>query len=274
MVMDAFSQSPKKSVRRASDELDLSKTSVHRILKDHKMHPYRLRILHELFDEDLAARCTFSREMLLAIESDNDFLNKVLFSDEAVFYLSGEVNRHNCVYWSPDNPSHTTMKPLQSPKVIVWMGAWSGALIGPYMFETTVNGKRYLEMLRDWLLPQLRQIESFNNGEMFFQQDGAPPHWSRAVRNWLDASFPHRWIGRGGPIRWPARSPDLTPLDYWLWGDLKQRVYATKPGTLDELRQRITDEAEKITAETRKKALLDFPRRLRACLENEGGHIE
>ena len=60
-VMGAFCQSPKKSVRRASDELELSKTSVHRILKDHKMHPYRLRILYELFDEDLAARCAFSR---------------------------------------------------------------------------------------------------------------------------------------------------------------------------------------------------------------------
>ena len=267
-MMVAFCQSPKKSVRRASDELELSKTSVHSILKDHKMHPYRLRILHELFDEDLAARCAFSREMFQL--SSDDFLNQVLFSDEAVFHLSGEVNRHNCMYWSPNNPSHTIMKPLQSPKIVR-----SGGLVGPYVFDATVNGESYLEMLRDWLLPQLQQIDSFNNGEMFFQQDGAPPHWSRVMCDWLDATFPYSWIGRGGPISWPARSPDLTPLDYWLWGDMKHRVYATRPGSLDELRQRIVDEANKITAETcYNKALLDFSRRLRTCLENEGGHIE
>ena len=273
-VMGAFCWSPKKSVRRASDELELSKTNVHRILKDNKMHPYRLRILHELFDEDLAARRAFSTEMLQVIQNDDDFLNQVLFSDEAVFHLSGEVNRHNCVYWSSDNPSHTTMKPLQSPKIVVWMGLWSGGLIGPYVFDATVNGESYLEMLRDWLLPQLQHIDSFNDGELFFQQDGAPPHWSRAVRDWLDATFPYSWIGRGGPISWPARSPDLTPMDYWLWGDLKHRVYATQPRSLNELRQRISDEANKISTETRNKALLDFPRRLRACLENDGGHIE
>ena len=76
------------------------------------------------------------------MEGDDDFLNQFLFSDEAVFHLSGEVNRHNCVCWSPNNPSHTTMKPLQSPKIIVWMGVWSGGLVGPYVFDATVNGER------------------------------------------------------------------------------------------------------------------------------------
>ncbi len=273
-VMTAFCQSPKKSVRRASGELNLSKTTVHRILKGEKMHPYRLHILHELFDEDLAARRAFAEEMLQVIENDDTFLHQLLFSDEAVFHLSGQVNRHNCVYWSTDNPSHTAMRPLQSPKIVVWMGVWSEGLIGPYVFEDTVTGDSYLGMLREWLLPQLQQIDQFNAGDMFFQQDGAPPHWSRVVREWLDTVFPSRWIGRSGPISWPARSPDLTPLDYWLWGDLKRRVYATHPHSLDELRQRISDEVALISPETRMKALLDFPRRLDACLKSNGGHIE
>ena len=93
------------------------------------MHPHSLRILHELFDEDLAARCAFFRGMLQVIKNNNDFLDQLLFSDEeAVFYLSCKVNRHNCVYWSIDNLSHTTMKPLP-PKTMVWMGVWSDALI-------------------------------------------------------------------------------------------------------------------------------------------------
>ena len=52
---------------------------------------------------------------------------------------------------------------------------------------------------------------------MYFQHDGAPPHYSRLVREYLRVSFPNRWLGRLGPVAWPPRSPDLTPLDYYIW---------------------------------------------------------
>ncbi|EZA48610.1 hypothetical protein X777_13623, partial [Ooceraea biroi] len=48
------------------------------------------------------------------------------------------------------------------------------------------------------------------------------------ARNILNESFPDRWTGRGGRISWPARSPDLTPLDLFLWGHLKNEVFLTR----------------------------------------------
>ncbi|KAJ4431225.1 hypothetical protein ANN_19822 [Periplaneta americana] len=49
-----------------------------------------------------------------------------------------------------------------------------------------------------------------------------------------------RWIGRrGSAAEFPPRSPDLTPPDFYLWGALKDKVYATKPQTLEELRVQI-----------------------------------
>ena len=45
--------------------------------------------------------------------------------------------------------------------------------------------------------------------------------------NFSNQHFANKWIGRGGPIAWPARSPDLNPLDFHLWGHLKSIVYAT-----------------------------------------------
>ena len=36
-----------------------------------------------------------------------------------------------------------------------------------------------------------------------------------------------RWIGRGGPTVWPPRSPDLTPMDYFLLGHIKALIYVT-----------------------------------------------
>ena len=43
----------------------------------------------------------------------------------------------------------------------------------------------------------------------------------------LDATFPNRWIGRDGPTPWPPRSPDITPLDFFLWGYVKDKVFST-----------------------------------------------
>jgi hypothetical protein len=51
--------------------------------------------------------------------------------------------------------------------------------------------------------------------------DGATTaHFSRQARAFLDATYPDRWIGRNGPIPWPARFTDLNPLDF-LWGHPK-----------------------------------------------------
>jgi len=58
---------------------------------------------------------------------------------------------------------------------------------------------------------------------MFFQHDGALTHWSRRVRYHLDLTFPDRWIGRGGPVSWGPRSPDLSSLDFFYIGILEKR---------------------------------------------------
>jgi len=51
----------------------------------------------------------------------------------------------------------------------------------------------------------------------------------------LNDTFPDRWIGRGSTINWPPRSPDLTPLEFYLWGLMKSEVYRKKEDTRDEL---------------------------------------
>jgi hypothetical protein len=61
--------------------------------------------------------------------------------------------------------------------------------------------------------------------EQWFQHDGAPPHFSRNVQGILNRMYPNRWIGRGGPRHWPGRSPDLNPLDFFLWGYVKIVIY-------------------------------------------------
>ncbi|GFX30661.1 transposable element Tc3 transposase [Trichonephila clavipes] len=81
--------------------------------------------------------------------------------------------------------------------------------------------------------------------ELWFHQDGATCHTARATIDLLKDTFGDRLISRFGPVNWPPRSCDLTPLDYFLWGYVKSLVYADKPQTLyhleDNIRRVIAD---------------------------------
>ncbi|KAK3849715.1 hypothetical protein Pcinc_043543 [Petrolisthes cinctipes] len=49
-------------------------------------------------------------------------------------------------------------------------------------------------------------------------------HFARGTRDFINVMYSDKWIGLvGGPIAWPPKSPDLTPLDFYLWGNLKSR---------------------------------------------------
>ncbi|GFX04256.1 uncharacterized protein TNCV_3974051 [Trichonephila clavipes] len=69
---------------------------------------------------------------------------------------------------------------------------------------------------------------------MWFQHDGAPSHFSVDVRSALDTAYTGRWIGRGVPVNWPACSPGLSCLHFFLWGHMKRLVYAS-PVDSDEV---------------------------------------
>ena len=87
---------------------------------------------------------------------------------------------------------------------------------GPYFFEGHWTGPRYLHFLRQELPLLLEDVPLQDRVTMWFQQNGAPPHSILPVRNHLNEELPGKWIGRGGPVSWPARAPDVTPLDFFL----------------------------------------------------------
>lgn len=65
---------------------------------------------------------------------------------------------------------------------------------------------------------------SFSNRNYFWvQQDGAPRHYAVMVRKYLDTIFRNLWIGQRGSIECPPRSPDLTPLNFFLWAYVRMK---------------------------------------------------
>lgn len=109
---------------------------------------------------------------------------------------------------------------------------------------------------------------------IWLQQDGAPPHYAGAVRQYLNQVFPRRWIGRRGPIEWPPRSPDLNPLDFFLWGHLKSVVYKERPANLEDLRNKIAQEMQRIPQEWLRNSLRGFYDRLGYCQAANGAQFE
>ncbi|GFW63642.1 transposable element Tc3 transposase [Trichonephila clavipes] len=91
-------------------------------------------------------------------------------------------------------------------------------------------------MITNFFIPELNNHDV---QELWFQQDEATCHTARATIDLLKDTFGDRLISRFGPVNWPPRSCNLTPLDYFLWGYVKSLVYADKPQTLDHLEDNI-----------------------------------
>ena len=109
----------------------------------------------------------------------------------------------------------------------------------------------------------------FEHGNVFRRKSGSGRQRSSGL---TDGPIP---IGRRGPIEWPARSPDLTPLDFYLWGHLKDLVYARCPRTVEDLKNFIREAILEINElGLMNKVLLEFKRRMRLVIENGGSHIE
>jgi hypothetical protein len=87
-------------------------------------------------------------------------------------------------------------------------------------------------------------LEGEGPDDTLFQQNGAPPHFHKEVADVLGLylKFSEKWIGRGEPITWPPRSPDLTSLDFFVWRYIKDDVYVAPLATnVLELAGRIRD---------------------------------
>ena len=106
-------------------------------------------------EDDTDRRLEYCEWFESKMRDDEAFAGKVVWSDEPQFKLNGTVNRHNCVYWSSENPHIHLEKHVNLPGVTVWCGLSSRGLIGPFFFEGTVTSALYLDMLQTSILPAI-----------------------------------------------------------------------------------------------------------------------
>lgn len=276
-VRESVAENQGTSIRHRSQELNISRSTMQRILvKDLHLHAYKVQLVQEIKPSDHAQRREFADWVLEHHQINADFSKKIIFSDEAHFQLDGYVNKHNCRVWGAENPRVILKQPMHPPRVTVWCAFWAGGVIGPYFFENaagnalTVNGVRYREMLTEFLWPELDVIDV---EDMFFQQDGATCHTARETMVLLQTKFPGRVISRFGDQHWPPRSCDLTPMDFFLWGYVKEKVYANKPETVEHLKEEIRRVIGEIQKHLCENVIQNFNNRITLCHRFRGGHL-
>jgi len=115
----------------------------------------------------------------------------------------------------------------------------------------------------------LRRVSALDN----FPTNAAPPHWGSHVRRFLDATFPNRWIGRDGPTPWPPRSPDITPLGFFLWGYVKDEMFSTPAPDITNLKARIKEAFVTITENMLENTWRELDYRLEVLRARKGAHV-
>ena len=275
-VEEFYSEHPTISTRRAAQALDISRTSLMRIIRTKlKLFPYKIQVFQQLTQYDMDRRLEFASTLIDKILDKSIRSRRIWFSDEAHFRLTGYVNKQNYRFWAKENPrifETTTMKPQ---RITVWCAISERGIFGPVFIDQNVNGRLYKQLLRSKFIPFAQGINAVEG--YWFMQDGALPHRTNEVLDFLDEHFPNRVLGlgcRGKGIDWPPYSPDLNPCDFFLWGYLKDKVYAAKPATIEELKAAITREINAIDRETLKNVIAGFESRIHAVVETEGAHIE
>lgn len=135
-------------------------------------------------------------------------------------------------------------------------------------------GSRYIDLIRAVVADYVHNLPAQERQAVYFQQDGAAPHRTNAVMAELRSIFGDKVIGHRTTIAWPPRSPDLTPLDFFFWGYLKNAVYKEQVTSLSDLKARITRVCREMDKAIIERAVRSIVKRAEACLLVDGGHIE
>ncbi|UYV69258.1 K02A2.6-like [Cordylochernes scorpioides] len=133
-------------------------------------------------------RQEFAAWVFRQIDSDENWLSNVLWTDDAHFSLNGEFNIQNSRFWATENPRNFTEMPLYQPRVTVLCGFTSSFIIGPFFFEKSME-----ELLKPFWEKALSEIT--------FMKVGGPPHISRGAKQLLKDTFGEiRGISRHIPV--------------------------------------------------------------------------
>lgn len=243
------------STIRRSTQTPVSTMTIHRRLRERNLRSRRpLRHLPLT-----PAHCRARLQWCMARSGWNDAdWGRIVFSDESRFQLCPDDHRRRV--WrrtgQRGDPAFTIARHTGPQQGIMVWGAISFDSRTPLVvIRGTLTAQRYVDdILRPVLLPFLLQYPG-----LVFQQDNARPHTARVAMNCLQACQ---------TLPWPARSPDLSPIEH-VWDMMGRRLHL--PRNVDDLVRQLERIWQEIPQETIRELYRSMPRRVAACIQARGG---
>ena len=274
-IREFFIMNPMASIFDASKDLKIPESTIRWNLKFKiKMKPYKMGLAQALTEAHKARRFAFCQWLLTQPEN---FVQLVIFGDEKWFTLTQHPNRQNTRYWAFANPNIVSATKVQGcAKIQAFVCVVNGRVL-PVIWHVdeegksvSVNTERYKKVIDD-IISNLsaRELKKY-----YWQQDGASCHTSKASMEKLRGIFGNRIISQKAEIEWPAKSPDLNPLDFAFWGMAMKEVWEQKPETIPELVSVVENFFESLSEEIVRKSVGNIMKRAELCVKNKGGHFE
>ena len=265
-----------KSTREIARQIGISQTTVRKIAKkDLRLNCFKRTPVQILTVATKQKRLERARALIRRFSVQRS--KRIFFTDEKVFHLDPPVSRQNSRVWASGKKTEVSANRLLmqrakfSQRVMVSAGVCYGGK-GRLHFipdTTKINAKYYSQDLLPLLL---EDCQNLLQNDFVFQQDGAPAHTARQTHDWLATNIPE-FISKD---EWPPNSPDLNPLDYYVWGLVlaEYQKHTPKPTTKAELKTVLQTIWNNLPQAPNDKAILGFRKRLRACVAADGGHFE
>ena len=192
----------------------------------------------------------------------------IWWSDECIFKVEELFNYHQQTYYAQENLHLKTTKQFRKSSVNIWAAIRGDGKVLFKVLAGIQNTDSYLEMLED-------MMGEMDQDDCFFMQDGAGHHTSNNAINWLNRNWKDRWIGlKSQRLKFPALSPDLTPLDFSFWHYVKFHVAKLRPSTRVELIDSIETVINQIPDQIVVSMCQAVKEKCKKCIQSHGQRFE
>lgn len=274
-VRERIRRNPLRKQKIMAREVQISTRSMSRLItKDLKMGAYRRSTGHRLTVNLRRIRETRARE-LLRRHANGDHRN-ILFTDEKIFTVEQKFNKQNDRVYAHSSREAAEVVPKverghHPASVMVWWGISYHGVTHLHFCEQGVKTSA-----RTYQTDVLEGVVKPLNGTLFsgrrwvFQQDSAPAHKAKTTQAWLRDNVPDFIAAED----WPSGSPDLNPLDYRLWSELENKACSRPHRNIEALKRDLVKAAASMPLDVIRAAIDEWPQRLTACIQKQGGHFE
>ncbi|QQP50248.1 Transposable element tcb2 transposase [Caligus rogercresseyi] len=259
---------PNNSVRGLAKKNDITESTMRNLVR---------------FDLGMRSRAVVPVQMLTVIqrekrlERSKKILNWLkIFSDEKNFVVDKYNNRRNDRYIAKsaaDTDASVKYVPRSKhPAKAMMLGVVGsdGKTIPPIWIKGNLNASMYKHILAHQVFPALDA--TYGQGNWVWTQDGAPSHTSDAVQKYIISKLSSK--GFWSKEMWPPSSPNLNPLDYFVWTHVEQRACATSHPNVDALKASVNKVWAAMNTNDIVNACKAFRSRIEACIKAEGSIFE